>query len=253
MNRTLVWDLPTRLFHLAFAASLTGAIGIGFLADDDHPLFQTHMLLGVVALFLLAFRIVMGIAGSRHARFGAYPLRPREIIDYFVSSVFSKTKRYAGNNPGSALAAVLMFLLVPLLFVSGVGLGGEEVGELHETLAWALLAVVVLHLAGIIWHTIRHRENIASSMVTGRKNVEAAEGISSSNPLWGAGFLLASGAWIAALFANHNPDSASVKLPVVGINLKLGENESEEHGQREHGHREHGQRKERHQRHHDDD
>lgn len=237
MNRILIWDIPTRMFHWAFAASLTGALGIGFLVDDDHPLFQSHMVLGIVAIFLLVFRMAMGLVGSRHAKFSGFPLRPREVTVYLANALFSKIKRYPGNNPGSALAAVLMFLLVPLLFVSGIGLDGEFLEEAHETLAWALLAVIVLHLAGIVWHSVRHRENIALSMITGKKDGVPGDAIRSSHPAWGIGFLLAGGAWIVALFANHNPDTNSVRLPVVGINLQLGEHDSEANEHHERGSR----------------
>lgn len=243
MNAILIWDIPTRIFHWAFAGSLTAAMVIGFLVDDDDPLFQTHMLFGVVAIFFLALRVVMGIAGSRHARFASYPLRPREVAAYISSAVLSKSRRYAGNNPGSALAAVLMFLLVPALLVSGIGWGGEALEETHETLAWALLAIVVLHLAGIAWHAIRHRENIAASMVTGRKKGIPADAIRSARPLLGLGLLFVAAAWCAALFSNHDVRSASVRLPVIGISMQLGENEGEEdehpRGERRKGHRDH--------------
>lgn len=243
MNVILIWDIPTRLFHWAFAGSLTAAMAIGFLVDDDSPLFQSHMLFGLIAVFLLVLRIVMGIAGSRHARFASYPLRPREVVAYLAAAVFSKTRRYAGNNPGSASAAVLMFLLVPALLVSGIGWGGETLEEAHETLAWALLAVVVLHLAGIAWHTIRHRENIAASMVTGKKKGVPEDAIHSARPLLGMGLLLVAAAWCAALFANHDVRSASVRIPVIGVSMQLGENESEEdehpRSERKKGHRDH--------------
>jgi cytochrome b len=231
MSRILIWDLPTRIFHGAFAFSLTAAMAIGFLTDDDSPLFQLHMLFGIVALFLIAIRVVMGFAGSRHARFSDYPLRPSEVFGYFRSAIVSKTRRYAGNNPGSALAAVLMFLLVPLLFASGIGLGGGEVEEIHETLAWALLAVVSLHVAGIIWHTIRHRENIGLSMIHGRKQGEPETGIQSSHPWGGVAVLVATCAWVLALFSNHDPRAGTVKLPVLGTIVKLGESE---HGESAH-------------------
>lgn len=228
MNPILIWDIPTRIFHWAFAASVTAAMGIGLWVDDEQSLFQWHMLFGIVALFLLVLRVVMGIVGSRHSRFASFPLRPREVVHYMASAVFSKTKRYAGNNPGSALAAILMFLLVPALFISGIGVGGEPMEEIHETLAWALLAIVVLHLSGIAWHTIRHRENIALSMVTGKKAAGPEDGIRSSHPLLGLGLLLLAGAWIAALFSNHDARSANVRIPVIGTVLHLGENESGE-------------------------
>jgi cytochrome b len=225
MNKTLVWDIPARVFHWAFAGSLAAAIAIGFLLDDDAPLFQLHMLFGIIALFLLAVRIVMGIVGSRYSRFASFPVHPREVVGYMISAAVSKTKLYAGNNPGSAVAAVLMFLLVPALFISGIGYGGEALEELHEAFAWALLVVIVMHLAGLAWHTIRHRENISLAMVTGKKSGIAEDAISSSHSVWGVILLIIAGLWIASLFAAHNTNRATVKLPGIGVTLQLGENE----------------------------
>lgn len=230
MTKILVWDIPARLFHVAFAASLTAAIGIGFLVDDEQPLFQLHMIFGIVALFLLLIRLIMGIVGSRYSRFSSLPLHPREVAGYLISAVVSKTKRYAGNSPGSALAAVLMLLLVPALFISGMGYGGDEVGELHEAFAWALLAVAVLHLAGLAWHTIRHRENISLAMVTGKKEGEVEDAISSSHAVWGVVIIMLAGAWIAALFSAHDSRTATVKVPGSGVILRFGVNESAEGG-----------------------
>lgn len=225
MNDILVWDIPARLFHWAFAASLTAAIAIGFLVDDDSPLFQLHMIFGIIAMFLLVVRIVMGVIGSRYSRFTSYPVRPGEVISYMISAV-SKTKLYAGNNPGSATAAVLMLLLVPALFLSGIGYGGEAIEELHEAFAWALLAVILMHLAGLAWHTFRHRENISLAMVTGKKAGKPEDAIASAHPVWGVILLIGAGLWIAALFANHDSKAATVKLPGTGVTLQLGENES---------------------------
>lgn len=228
MTKILVWGIPARLFHFAFAASLSAALAIGFLVDDDEPLFQMHMIFGIIALFILLIRIIMGIVGSRYSRFSSFPVHPREVVGYLISAVVSKSKRYAGNNPGSALAAVIMFLLVPALFISGMGYGGESIEELHETFAWALLAVVVLHLVGLAWHTIRHRENISIAMVTGKKEGVIEDAISSSRTGWGVVMTVLAGAWIAALFAGHDARAGTIKVPVIGVTLQLGENESDE-------------------------
>ena len=56
MSKSLVWDIPIRLLHWAFAGCLAASGGIAFLANDHSGLFQVHMLLGVAALFLLALR-----------------------------------------------------------------------------------------------------------------------------------------------------------------------------------------------------
>ncbi len=231
MQKVLVWDIPIRFFHWGFAIAVSAALGIAFLVDDDSPLFQLHMLFGLTALFLLVARLVLGLVGSRHARFSAFPLRPREVLTYFADAIRSKTKLYPGNNPGSAVAAVLMFLLVPALVLTGTDWTGVMREDLHEIAAWALLVVVGLHLLGLAWHTIRHKENIAAAMITGKKSGEPAHALPSAHTLPGLVMLLVCGAWIAALFANHQAGSDSVKLPVFGLTVRLGEAESDEHGE----------------------
>jgi cytochrome b len=230
MNKILIFDIPVRLLHWAFAFSLTAALAISFLVDDEQPLFQLHMIFGIIAMFLLVVRIVMGLFGSRYSRFSSYPLHPREIVRYMVNAAVSKTKLYAGNNPGSASAAVLMFLLVPALFLTGTGFAGESFEELHETFAWALLVVIVFHLAGLAWHTFRHKENISLAMVTGKKIGKPEDAIASAHPVWGVILLIGAGLWIALLFSNHNAKTATVKLPGIGVTLSLGENESNDNG-----------------------
>ncbi len=234
MKRILVWDIPARLFHWAFAGSLTVALIIGFLVEDETTVFQAHMLFGIVAVFLLVVRLIMGVVGSRYSRFSSYPVHPREVINYLSSAAFSRTKLYAGNNPGSAVAALLMFLLAVALFVSGIGYGGDAIEDMHESFAWALLAVIVLHLAGIVWHTIRHKENISLAMITGRKSGVEEDSISSGHAIWGIVMLVVSTIWITALFVNHNPRTATVTIPGIGVTLDLGENESDEIHDRRH-------------------
>ena len=226
MTKILVWDIPARLLHWAFAASLMAALAISLLVDKERPIFQLHMVLGIVAVFLLAERIVLGLVGSRYSRFASFPVHPRELARYLTSAVISKTKLYAGNNPGSAMAAVLMFLLVPALFISGIGYGGESLEELHEVLAWALLAVIVMHLMGLAWHTLRHRENISLAMVTGKKTGLPENAIGSAHAVWGMIILIVAGLWITALFAGYNEQAKAVKLPGLGVSLSLGEKES---------------------------
>lgn len=227
MNKVLIWDIPIRLLHWAFAGSLSASLAIALVADDDSPLFQFHMLLGLVAAFVLLLRIILGFVGSRHARFTHFPVRPTQIVRY-IGGVFTGNARvYAGNNPGSAVAALVMFTLVPLLIVTGIGTGGEAFEDVHGVLAYVLLGAIAAHLLGLIVHTIRHRENIAAAMITGRKAGVPAEGLQSAHPVWGVLLLLTGAAWITALFQNHDAKAATVRLPVIGTVMQLGENESE--------------------------
>ncbi len=239
MNKILIWDIPTRLFHWAFAASLTASLGIALVVDDDSPLFQLHMLFGLVAAFLVVARVILGLVGSRHARFTSFPVRPTEVVRYLVGALTGTARAYAGNNPGSALAALAMFALVPLLVFTGIGRGGEAFEDIHAAFAYLLLGVIVAHLIGLILHTVRHRENIAAAMITGRKDAPPAASLRSAHPVWGLVVLLTGATWIIALFGGHDANAATARLPLIGTVVHLGENENEH--ERGHGD-EHGRR-----------
>ena len=234
MKSILVWDLPIRLFHWSFAGSLSAALAIGFLVDDDSPVFPLHMLFGLVAAFALLLRLVLGIVGSRYNRFSALPLNPVEVVKYMVGTFTGKARRYIGHNPGCASAAILMFSLVPLLVASGAGWLGETGAELHEALAIALLVVIGAHIAGIIWHSVRHKEALALSMVTGRKEGPEEEGLRTSRPGWAMAILAGGIAWVGGLFGNHDTRAETVRLPLFGTVIQLGVYEGgEEEGEEE--------------------
>ncbi len=239
MKHILVWDLPIRLFHWTFAGSLSAALAIGFLVDDDSPVFQLHMLFGLIATFALLVRIILGFAGSRYNRFTAMPLRPAEALRYMFGAFTGKARRYIGHNPGCAVAAMIMFTLGPLLVASGAGWLGETGEELHEGLAIALGVTIGFHILGIIWHSIRHKEALALSMVTGRKEGPEEDGIATANAGWAIAILAGGAAWIAALFANHDARAETVRLPVLGTVIQLGEYEGPEHGEEHEEHEEH--------------
>ena len=116
-----------------------------------------------------------------------------------------------------------MLALALGLAVTGAFMGrvGDVFEELHEVLAWAMVVVVVVHVVGIVWHTIRHRENIAISMLSGAKQGDPAQAIGSSHALVGIAFLALTGLWAGALVNGY--DGAKRSVTLVGATLQLGE------------------------------
>lgn len=223
MKSILVYDFALRFFHWAFAASLTAALVIALTADEHSALFDWHILCGLAAGFLLLLRIALGLVGSRYARFSHLPLRPTQLIGYARGSLAGGgAQRHPGHNPGSAWAAVAMFAAVPALLATGLWAGRDPWEDIHGVLAYALLAVIGLHLAGLVWHTLRHRENIAGAMLSGRKIGRPEDAIASAQPAWALVFVVAATAWIGGLFANHRAHSSSVRLPLTSFTVPLG-------------------------------
>lgn len=229
LRQVLIWDLPTRLFHWLFAAGFLIAFLLALTFDDESPLFSYHSLLGLIVVWLVVLRFVWGLIGSRHARFSSMLFSPKEFLEYTVGALRGNARRYDGHNPGSSYVAFAMFAVVVALAVTGVSLGSENEAaeDLHEILAYLMLALVAAHIAGILLHTIRHRENIALSMITGRKAASPEAAIPSAQPLAGAAFLVLTGAWSWSLLASYDPATNTARIPLLGKQVYLGEPEEE--------------------------
>lgn len=173
----LVWDIPTRLFHWLLALSFVGA----FITAESERLRDIHVLFGYTLLGLISFRLVWGLIGTRYSRFKSFLFSPKAVRDYLVSLLTRNPKHYLGHNPAGSLA---VFLLLGLGLLAGItgwatynDTGGEWLEELHEGMANAMLAVVFVHIAGVVVSSLLHRENLVRAMITGRKQGELAQGI----------------------------------------------------------------------------
>jgi cytochrome b len=217
----MIWDIPIRVFHWLFACCCIGAFIIGSLAEDNATIFPVHMLLGIAACFLLFVRLALGLFGSRHNRFKALLFSPEETFRYFLGVMNNTAPRYLVHNPGTSMMMILMCVLVVLLAGTGIGASYKVAEEIHETLAGGVLALIILHLAGLAVHTIRHRENIALSMMTGRKQGPPEQGLQSSHPVMGAVILALSVLWIGALFINYDAAKRTITLPMLGSTIHI--------------------------------
>lgn len=232
MKRILVWDVPVRLFHWLLAGSFLGAFVIANVVDDESSLFTAHMWLGGIAAFMVLLRLVWGLVGTRYARFSSFDIRPRAVLGYFKGVFTGKGDTHAGHNPATALAALAMFAIILGLAITGANMatGGEVVEEIHEMLAWAMILIVGVHVAGIVLHTIRKREAIALAMVDGRKEADPSAAIPRTHALAGVAFLALTGLWAGGLYDGYDAASHTVTLPVLGKTIQLGEDEEHEGG-----------------------
>lgn len=232
MKKTKVYDLPTRLFHWTFAGLFLAAFAIAKTVDDESTVFSYHMLLGIMLSAVVLWRVVWGFVGSRYARFSSFKLNPKDLFVYFRDFFSSHTKRDVGHNPASSWAAITMFVLALGLGLTGYlmaqGTNKEFFEDLHELLANGFIIVVISHIAGILLHTVRHRDAIGLSMVHGKKSFESSLGIAKSHNFAALVFVVFVGAFAFQLVKNY--DSGSQSLNMFGQTLQLGEAEDGDHG-----------------------
>lgn len=232
MNRQLIYDLPLRLYHFIFAALFSIAFLISNTIDDDSALFSLHMLAGIALTFVVLQRIVWGFIGTRYSRFSELPLNPSQLIAYFGGVFTGGARKWAGHNPASAWAGLTMMILALALGLTGylmsTGCDSDFVEDSHELLANGFLAVVILHLAGLALHTMKHRDNIGLSMLDGHKSELPPEvAIASPQKLSGIIFLSVFLLFVGALFRGY--DSNTKTLDLFGTSISLGEDEEGEH------------------------
>lgn len=225
-----VYDWPVRIFHWAFVVLFIASFFIANYFDDDAAQFPYHMLFGINLAFLVILRIFWGLIGTQYARFNSYKLSPKDLLQYLQDLFNKNSKVYTGHNPASSWAAVVMMLCALGLAVSGhfmVNGEDEMFEEVHEILANLFLITAILHVAGIIFHTIKHRDQVGLSMITGRKMVsKLSSGIEKNYLSVGLILLLAT-----VFFGNHlwqNYDPIKKELSVFGTTHVLGKIELHE-------------------------
>lgn len=176
-RKVLIWDAPVRIFHWLMVLSFAGA----WVTAESERWRLLHVTLGYTMAGLVVFRLLWGLAGTRYARFASFVRGPRAVARYLASLVRGRPEHHLGHNPAGALAIVALLALAVATIASGWAsyqdIGGEWLEELHEAAAGAMLAVVGVHIAGVLASSWLHRENLVAAMLDGHKPGRPEEGI----------------------------------------------------------------------------
>ena len=179
-GRALVWDAPVRVFHWLMVLCFAGA----WLTAESERFRLLHVTLGYTMAGLVGFRILWGLVGTRYARFMSFLPTPAAVTRYVGSIVKGRPEHHVGHNPVGSLGIVAMLLLTLVVVATGWAnyndIAGGRMEEIHEGAASLFLAVVVVHVVGVVAGSMLHRENLVAAMVSGVKKAAAGEGIRSA-------------------------------------------------------------------------
>ena len=183
-----VWDLPTRIFHWVLALCVVGSV---ISAKVGGNAMAWHFRLGYVVLTLLAFRVLWGLVGGRWSRFSSFVYAPATVRRYLRGQVRPNEHLDVGHNP---LGAFSVFGLLALLAAQvGTGLFADDdistTGPLikfvsgatsslltkwHKNFGqWLIIAMVLLHVAAIVFYLTKKKQNLVRPMLTGDKWLDA--------------------------------------------------------------------------------
>jgi len=176
-----VWDPAVRIFHWTLATAFAAA----WLSEDAWS--WLHVNAGYLIGGLILFRVLWGFVGPTHARFRNFVKRPRDIRSYVRQMIRLKAPRHLGHNPAGGAMILALLATLMLTIASGMALYGatDFAGPLagifrgdlaadmleapHAFGANAPLFLIALHLGGVLFSSLAHRENLVRSMVNGRK------------------------------------------------------------------------------------
>ena len=167
-----VWDPLVRVFHW----SLVAAFCVAWVTGGESE--GVHTFMGYAIAGLVAFRVVWGIVGSRHARFADFLYAPATVIAFLKDTIALRARRYVGHNPAGGIMVVALLVGLVAIIATGIMMttdafwGVPWVRHAHRLAVDLTLLLIVAHLAGVALASYEHGENLVKAMFTGRKRAE---------------------------------------------------------------------------------
>ena len=170
------------LFHWLLVAAVIGSV---VTAQIGGNAMVWHFRCGFTIAALLLFRLVWGFVGGRWSRFAAFIYSPATVMRYLRGQ--GRPEHAVGHNPlGAASVFAMLTLLIAQVStgvisddeIAAVGPFAKFVSNATVSLATGyhkgygkslLIALVVLHLAAILFYYFARRDNLVKSMLGGDK------------------------------------------------------------------------------------
>jgi cytochrome b len=164
-----VWDAVVRYGHWLLAVS----IALAWYTKNGGGVW--HEWIGYASLVLVVLRMVWGWIGSRYARFRQFVCSPAATVRYAKQVLRGAEPRYLGHNPLGGWMVLVLLLAIALtgftgwLYTTNTYWGEVWLENLHEGCAIFVLVLVALHVCGVVFTSLHHRENLIAAMIHGRK------------------------------------------------------------------------------------
>ena len=172
-----MWDPLVRILHwtLALSIALAWFTRTGFGRWHEWVGYASLVVIGVRLAWGAPVRLTRALSSSFAGR-----LRALQIL---LLALRGRAPRYLGHNPlGGWMVLALITTTIAVgvtgwLYTTDAYWGEAWLETLHDACAKLLLALVALHVAGVIATSALHRENLVRAMIHGRKSCPPADDI----------------------------------------------------------------------------
>jgi len=186
-ERRAVWLLPIRIWHWSLVVSVVAGWLLGYYRD--FTTMQWHFYAGYFTGGLLVIRLSLGLFGPASLRFSAFAFSLSQLKSYLSCFMHRSPSGTPGHNPLGSLSVIVMLLALSVQVMSGLfseddalfyeGPLASSVSStirlklisIHHISATAILWLVGLHVAAILFYLIWKKENLVIAMFTGKKLV----------------------------------------------------------------------------------
>lgn len=183
-NTNESWGLPARALHWLIALLLFVQIGLGLIVEEvpehlESTYLGLHASVGASILALMIIRLGWRVFNQAPAQPAGTP-RWQESLAHLVHwGLYLIT--FATIIAGWMLMGsereplpILVFGLFPLPQLVASGSPYHDLlGEVHETLAFTLVALIIVHVAAALYHQVILRDNVLRRMTSGAGSAKA--------------------------------------------------------------------------------
>ena len=185
-RKSLIWDLPTRLFHWV----LVVLIALQYATAEFHFLdMDWHFRFGYATLALILFRVLWGVFGSQTSCFRHFVRGPAAVITHVRALLSTNPHVSVGHNPLGGWSVLVLLLCVAVQVLSGLfasdgidtdgpfadrvsNAAAQAFTRVHDWNQNVLLVLIALHVVAIVLYRVLRNEDLVAAMITGRRAVE---------------------------------------------------------------------------------
>lgn len=174
MHKITVYPFSSKLFHWVLAVLVIGMLCVGFFMDDfpkqyKAVVFLMHKSLGISILFLMIIRFIWVHAKGKPALPTTMKLWEKflsRIVQYgfYILLVIMPLSGWIMSVAADKIPVYFGLFKLPLPWIGVNKALAKLMAEWHETIAWILIVLIILHILGALKHHYIDKDNVLRSM-----------------------------------------------------------------------------------------